>query len=328
MRVVSPTYPMLDRNVALKVLGELGDNAEFRERFYREARATARLQHRNIVTIFEFGEEREQLFIAMEYLSGIPLSKLIRRRDTTSLERRLAIILDVCAGLGYAHEQGLVHRDVKPGNVILLDDGTAKLLDFGTALLGTASQLTIAGTVVGTIGYLAPEMARGEAVDRRADIFAVGTMLYELLTWQRPFDGGGSIAAALAQIVHEDPPPPSSLVPALPAALDAIVERCLRKNPDDRYQDLDALARDLVRFRASQSPAALADDPRVDDHSRYIEANIFGLPAVARGAKANQAMSATRTGTRPVSTRAQRHAALTRMTTTATIIITVSPLLR
>jgi serine/threonine protein kinase len=247
--------PVLGRQVAVKVLREFGDNPDFRERFEREARAIAALQHRNIVTIYELGEADGHPFIVMEYLSGQSLSAVIENRVELSLARRLGIILDVCAGLAYAHQAGMVHRDVKPGNVMLVEDGTAKILDFGLARLGRAAEdrrdLTATGTMFGTPAYMSPEMITGRPVDHRADIFAVGVMLYELSTYQKPFSGDvSSIAGFVMQILRHDPPPPSSIVP-LPPELDAIVARCLQKEPDARYQRLDEMAVELRRLRDS-----------------------------------------------------------------------------
>jgi serine/threonine protein kinase len=244
--------PALDRQVAIKVVRDFQDDPALRERFYREARAIAALQHRNIVTIYELGESETRPFIAMEYLPGPSLADIIRRTPPLPLARRLEIMIDVCAGLAYAHRAGMIHRDVKPANVMLLEDGTAKVLDFGVARLAQdlSDGMTVVGTLLGTPAYMSPEMVSGQPVDHRADIFAVGVMLYELITSKKPFAGdNSSVIGFLTQIVNHVPPPPSQLVPTLPAKLDAIVACALEKDPEQRYPQIDEMRDDLREVR-------------------------------------------------------------------------------
>ena len=179
--------PVLDRPVALKTISaELAANPEFLGRFHREARAAARLTHPNIVTIYELGDVSGTPYIAMELLEGLDLVEAMSPADRLPVDDKLRIMVEVCRGLDYAHKRGVIHRDVKPANVRLLADGTVKLLDFGIARLGE-STLTQTGILLGTPSYLAPEVVSGGRVDLRADMWAVGIILYELLSGQRPF---------------------------------------------------------------------------------------------------------------------------------------------
>ena len=183
--------PILDREVAVKVmLADFSEDTEqMRPRFYREAKAVAKLQHRNIVTIFEFAEENNQPHIVMEFLRGLPLNARMEQNPPLTLDDKLDIVAQLCSGLGYAHTQGVVHRDVKPANVFILEDGTVKLLDFGIAKLAT-STLTRQGDVVGSAPYMSPEQIAGtQDLDGRSDVWSTGVLLFELLAGRKPFDG-------------------------------------------------------------------------------------------------------------------------------------------
>jgi serine/threonine-protein kinase len=183
--------PVLDREVAVKVmLADFSEDTEqMRPRFYREAKSAAKLQHRNIVTVFEFAEENNQPHIVMEFLRGSPLSSRMEENPPLTLDDKLDIVTQLCNGLGYAHKEGIVHRDVKPANVFILQDGTVKLLDFGIAKLAT-STLTRQGDVVGSAPYMSPEQIAGaQDLDGRSDVWSTGVLLYELLTGRKPFDG-------------------------------------------------------------------------------------------------------------------------------------------
>src|SRR5258706_689277 len=183
--------PKLDREVAIKVmLTDFSEDAEaMRPRFYREAKAVAKLQHRNIVTVFEFVEDQSQPHILMEFLRGVSLAARMKAQPALMLDDKLDIVAQLCSGLGYAHSMGVVHRDVKPANVFLLEDGTVKLLDFGIAKL-TTSTLTRQGDVLGSASYMSPEQVAGsDSVDGRADVFSTGVVLYELLSGHKPFEG-------------------------------------------------------------------------------------------------------------------------------------------
>jgi serine/threonine-protein kinase len=236
--------PSLERDVAVKMMHiDFTHDNSARERFQREARAVARLQHRNIVTIHELGEVDGTPFIVMELLGGRDLDQMLKARARLTLAQKLDIVQQLCEGLAYAHEQGIVHRDIKPGNVRVLDDGTVKILDFGIARF-TTSSLTQSGTVMGTPSYMAPEQIMGQPVDGRADLFSAGVLLYELLCGHRPFSGDSPTAVAY-QIMHVDAPPLRTELPDLPDAVNQIVARSLQKNPSDRYARALEMAADL-----------------------------------------------------------------------------------
>src|SRR6201997_2323302 len=181
--------PLIGRAVAVKTItAGVAENPALLERFYREARAAGGLQHPNIVTIYELAESRGAPFIAMEYLEGESLEKIIARRPALPLATRLGYVLQTCRALDYAHRRGVIHRDVKPANIVVTRDGVVKVVDFGIARLGNASQ-TQTGVLLGTLAYMSPEQIRGEHFDARSDIWALGVVLYELITYQRPFSG-------------------------------------------------------------------------------------------------------------------------------------------
>jgi eukaryotic-like serine/threonine-protein kinase len=236
----------LGRIVAIKMLTEgFSGNSEMLQRFYREASQTGALRHNNIVIVFDAGDQDGEPYIVMEYVEGEPLDKAIKEQKRLQREFALSIVEQVCLALAYAHRNGVIHRDVKPANVILQRDGTAKLLDFGIARDETRvdTSLTGTGALVGTPPYMAPERFRGLSIDGRSDIFSAGVMLYLLLTGKLPFDA--DYPAVMDQIMRFDPPPPSELVPDCPASLDAIVARALAKSPAERYANADDMAMDL-----------------------------------------------------------------------------------
>lgn len=251
--------PALQRPVALKVLRS--DSEDLRERFRREARIIARLQHPNIVAIYTVGEHDDQPFLAMEYIDGEPLSEGIRRRAPWSLQRRLLMAGDLCAGLAFAHRAGVIHRDVKPSNLMVSNgSGTVRLLDFGIARGDDAAAthgLTLHGNIVGTMNYMSPEQITGQPVDHRSDIFAVGLVLYELLSYCQAFPGS-NLATLTYRIVHGQAEPLRELEPTLDPELCAIVDRAMARYPDDRYPHLEAMRTDLLRVAARLSPTAAA----------------------------------------------------------------------
>jgi serine/threonine-protein kinase len=255
------TDPVLDRDVAIKVmLAGIGEGDQMFARFYREARAVAKLQHRNVVTVFEFGDEGGTPYIVMEYLRGTNLAVRLATPPPLTFDAKLDIVTQLCAGLGYAHAQGVVHRDVKPANTFLLDDGSVKLLDFGVAKI-MDSNLTRLGDTLGTMFYMSPEQVAGsEAIDARADVFSVGTMLYEMLAGRRPFDDP-SPTAILMKILEQDPPPLKTVAPGVPDTIVAIVNRALAKDPARRFSSGAELERELTRARHEaatvKAPAAV-----------------------------------------------------------------------
>jgi len=245
--------PVLDRPVALKMISnEVEVTDELRARFFREAQACARLSHRNIVTVYDMGEEQGRLFIVMEMLDGEELRDLLAQRKPLALEDKITIMMQVCDGLHYAHQKGIVHRDIKPGNIMVLRDGQVKILDFGLALIANAEMdLTRTGLIMGTLRYLSPEQVRGRA-DHRSDIFSVGAVFYELLSLRPPFDGADPIQI-LDQLRSEDPLSMRELDPSLPSELAAIVERAMRKDPHERFPDLEQM-----RFQLEQVQRGLS----------------------------------------------------------------------
>ena len=237
--------PAIDRLVAIKVLRV--DNPDVRERFQREARLAARLQHPNIVTVYDVGEHDGQPFIAMEYIPGETLAELIRRRAPLDTRQRVELVIEICSGLAFAHKHGIVHRDIKPANLILSrDSNILKILDFGIARAGE-SGLTQVGMVIGTPNYMSPEQVRGDAIDHRSDIFAVGLVLYELLVYRQAFEAETQ-PAVLMKILSDQPAPLAMLDPLVDAGIAQVVYKALAKNPADRYQDLGAMKADLVRI--------------------------------------------------------------------------------
>jgi len=234
----------LEREVAVKTLHVEGSlDAESRRRFEVEAKAAAKLQHPNIVTVFELGEDRGVPFIAMELLPGVDLEALLRSGEGLLLAEKIDIVIQICRGLAFAHDHGIVHRDIKPSNIRLLDDGTAKIMDFGIAKLG-GTTLTRTGMLVGTIFYMSPEQVRGRGVDGRSDVFSAGVILYELLAGQRPFRGEGP-TDILYKIAHEPPDPLDTAALQLDPRLAEVVARSLEKDPERRFPSADALAEAL-----------------------------------------------------------------------------------
>jgi serine/threonine protein kinase len=264
--------PVLDREVAVKVmLADFSEDTEqMRPRFYREAKAAAKLQHRNIVTVFEFAEENNQPHIVMEFLRGVPLSARMEQSPPLTLDDKLDIVAQLCSGLGYAHAQGVVHRDVKPANVFLLEDGSVKLLDFGIAKL-TASTLTRQGDVIGSAPYMSPEQVAGtQDVDGRSDVWSTGVLLYELLTNRKPFQGDG-LTTVIVGILKETPPPIENYVPGLPKQLLDVVARALEKDRDKRFQTAEELGRELQLIRKTHQ---LSNLPPMDA-TRFASTNVL-----------------------------------------------------
>ena len=240
---------VLNRTVALKVMSDaVARQQDLRDRFLREAQAAGSLQHPNVVTIFDFGEVDGHLYIAMEYVEGIDLERLLAAHEPLTIHQRLDIAIDVLNGLSYAHRHGIVHRDVKPANIRITEEGRAKVMDFGVAYLDSSS-LTQTGMMMGTPSYMAPEQVVGGKITAATDIFAMGSVLYELLTGARPFEGN-TLHNTLYKIVSEEPPPIRDVMPGLPATLDRIVRRALAKEPANRYQNALEMADDLAAVRA------------------------------------------------------------------------------
>jgi eukaryotic-like serine/threonine-protein kinase len=239
--------PALKRQVAIKVL--MHDDDELRERFAREAQSAASLDHPHIVTVYDVGEVDGRPFIAMEYIRGETLAEIIRNKKALSVTRKLALIEELCSGLHFAHRAGIVHRDVKPSNAIVDDQGSLKVLDFGIARIAESSGMTQAGMLVGTLNYISPEQMVGQPADSRSDIFSVGVVAYELLAYRQAFPGGLE-SGVLNKILQAKPDPPLEIAcPDLDLEIVKIVEHALEKQPADRYQSLDVMERELRRVR-------------------------------------------------------------------------------
>jgi len=252
----------LDRDVAVKVLrADLARDPSFYLRFRREAQNAAALNHPAIVAVYDTGEadtsDGPLPYIVMEQVEGETLRDLLRNDGPLTPRRAMEVMGDVCAALDFSHRHGIVHRDVKPANIMINRAGAVKVMDFGIAraIADGASTMTQTAAVIGTAQYLSPEQARGEQVDARSDVYAVGCVLYELLTGEPPFTGDSPIAVAY-QHVREDPRPPSQVNAAVPATLDSIVLKAMSKNPANRYQTAGEMRTDLVRVLAGQRPAA------------------------------------------------------------------------
>ncbi|MGY6023931.1 protein kinase domain-containing protein [Streptomyces spinosirectus] len=252
---------VLDRQVAIKTLHtDLGREQAFRERFRREAQAVAKLTHTNIVSVFDTGEDNldgmTTPYIVMEYIEGRPLGSVldedVRQFGAMPADKALKITADVLAALEISHEMGLVHRDIKPGNVMMTKRGVVKVMDFGIAraMQSGVTSMTQTGMVVGTPQYLSPEQALGRGVDARSDLYSVGIMLFQLVTGRLPFDADSPLAIAYAH-VQEEPVAPSSINRALPPAVDALVARALKKNPNERFPSSETMRDECLRVAAS-----------------------------------------------------------------------------
>jgi serine/threonine-protein kinase len=239
--------PNLERTVALKtiILDEDSDGRdEYQKRFVREAKAAGKLNHPNIVTTFDCGDHDGMPYLAMELLEGTDLRTKLMKEGVTALQA-VEIARQVAEGLAYAHERGVVHRDIKPGNIMLDDDGRAKIMDFGLARMRAADHKTSTGMVLGTPRYMSPEQISGQPVDHRSDIFSLGIVIYEMLTGTRLF-AGEDMHQVMHSITQFEHIPPSRQVPGLPAMLDFVTARALKKEPAARYQDARELAADLA----------------------------------------------------------------------------------
>lgn len=255
MGIVWKAYDtVLRRYVALKLLSSsFRKTKDMQERFLREARAAGAIQHNNIVTVYDLGEADGQLYIAMELVEGRDLSDMIALRDPLALERKLDIAIEVLAGLHFAHQRGVIHRDVKPSNVRVMPDGRVKIMDFGIARLQKADA-TGSGAIVGTPTYMAPEQITNGAITPATDVFSVGCMLYELLSYQRPFEAE-SVHGVLYQVLTTEPRPLRTVAPSIPAALERVVAKAMNKVPHERYESAGQMMSTLQQIRAALSGA-------------------------------------------------------------------------
>ena len=293
--------PRIGRDVAIKTLTEgFSGEADMLQRFYQEAGHTGNLRHPNIVTVYDFGDEEGLPYIVMEFLDGQPLDKMIRERASLQLVERLDIMEQICAALAYAHRQGMIHRDVKPANVIVQRDGLVKLLDFGIARAGQQPAdkgMTRTGTLVGTPAYMAPERLCGDPFDGRSDIFSTGVVLYQLVTGVLPFDA--EYPAIIHQILQQDPPPLGNYLSSYPPHLDQIIARALAKQPMERYGDAAEMAADLnavsAQLKTQRVAELLAESRTAVDSGDYAQAKVLLSQIVrmdSQNAKAKKLMAA------------------------------------
>jgi serine/threonine protein kinase len=225
----------LNRHVAVKTISaDMADDPTLQKRFRREAESAARLNHPHIITIYDFGQEQDKLYMAMELLEGVDLKQAIAQGRLRTLEEKLEIMSQICEGLAYAHAHDIVHRDLKPANLYLLPDGQVKIMDFGLARM-SGSDMTRTGLVMGTPHYMSPEQVRGEHVDFRSDVFALGCVFYEILTGKKPFDAD-SIHSVLYKVMQEEPKPVRELAPDMPPVLQQILDKAMAKRPEQRFQ--------------------------------------------------------------------------------------------
>ena len=244
--------PVLGRTVAIKVMTDaLAHDDELRSRFLREAQAAGSLQHPNVITIYDFGEVDGHPFIAMELVEGTDLERILSEKAALTLSDKLGIAIDVLNGLAYAHKRGIVHRDIKPANIRIDEEGRARIMDFGIAHLAS-SNITRTGVMMGTPNYMAPEQVTGGAITPATDIFAVGAVLYELVTNARPFQAD-TLHGVLYKVVSEMPPDVETVLPGLPRELGDVVRRALAKDPPERYANATEMAAALSAVRASLS---------------------------------------------------------------------------
>jgi eukaryotic-like serine/threonine-protein kinase len=244
----------LDRTVALKVMHPgLAEDEEFVSRFIREAKSAARLSHPNVVAVYDQGADGGHVFLAMEHVQGRTLRDLLREAGRLNPRQALDVLEPMLAALGAAHQAGIVHRDVKPENVLLSDDGRVKVADFGLArAVANATSHTTSGILMGTVGYLSPEQVERGVADPRSDVYAAGILLFEMLTGDKPYDGETALQVAYRH-VHDDVPPPSQFVPGLPAELDALVLRATSRDPDKRPADARRFLTEVVAARHALS---------------------------------------------------------------------------
>lgn len=267
---------MENRTVAVKILKpEFSQNEEFLRRFRNESKAIAVLSHPNIVKIYDVGFSDEIQFIVMEYIDGITLKEFIEQQGVLRWKDALHFVTQILRALQHAHDKGIVHRDIKPQNIMLFPDGTIKVMDFGIARFSRIDGKTLSDKTIGSVHYISPEQARGDMTDERSDIYSVGVMLYEMLTGRKPFDGENPVAIALKHM-QEDPVPPREIMPSIPEALEEIVMHAMERDPARRYQSAAEMIKDIDTFKLNpsvvfgykNSPVPI---PVADNNNKYFD---------------------------------------------------------
>lgn len=287
----------LQRQVAIKTLllpGDEQERSDHEARFLQEAKAAGGLNHPNVITIHDLGREGDSLYIAMELLEGTELRDRMAQ-GMLPLDEALDIAGQVASGLAAAHARGVVHRDVKPGNIIVLPGGLAKIMDFGIARMQSSGVRTQSGTMMGSPKYMSPEQVGGHAVDHRSDIFSLGSMLYEMVTGVPAFSGN-NLGLLLSSILHRAPTPPSQVHPGVPAAVERVIARAMQKNSAMRYQDAGDMARELAECRAALTRVGKAAKPAaagapVDPYAETMIGQTATLPLARQGEPASLAPS-------------------------------------
>ncbi len=262
--------PVLDRTVALKTIvldEDAQEREEYHSRFFQEAKAAGRLNHPALITIYDFGEEGTLAYMAMELLNGTELAERIAK-GSLPIAEAVSIAEQVAEGLAYAHDNGVIHRDIKPGNIVLLPRGRVKIMDFGIARMKSSELKTQLGTRLGTPKYMSPEQGAGLAIDHRTDIFSLGIVLYEMLTGAKLFTGD-SLTHVLHNVATFDPPPPSRIRPEVTQLLDLVVKRAIAKKPDERYPNAWEMVNDL-RHCLQELSAVTASTPVFNEGSTMV----------------------------------------------------------
>ncbi len=266
--------PLIERIVAIKAINlqnlTQSEKADYEARFYQEAKVVGRLNHPNIVTIHDLGESGDVAYIAMELMEGSELQNFIADNPNLSIDDKLDIAIQVATGMAYAHQHGIVHRDIKPSNIMVLNGNHVKVADFGIAKMTSSLLHTQTGVIVGSPLYMSPEQVLNLPTDSRSDIFALGIVLYQMLTGRLPFYGDNA-NSVMYQIVNEVQQTPSLLNPDIPASLDIIVANCLAKKPDDRYQNAHEMVNDLLSCRKILPNSKLD----INGNRRYFGSNNF-----------------------------------------------------
>lgn len=283
--------PLIDRTVAIKTINlnlSKDELADFEERFNREAKSAGRLNHPNIVTIYDVGRADHVAFMAMEYLEGRELKEIIASGEALQPDRVAEIIAQVADALAFAHDHGIVHRDIKPANIMVLRNGSVKITDFGIAKMSSGSRTQI-GIILGSPKYMSPEQVAGKPVDGRSDIFSLGAVLYELLTGKPAFGSrDSSLTTIMYQVLNEMPASPAGINPSIPLAFDYIVTRALAKAPEDRYQSAREMANDLINFKNLTATSPLTSAGKisaaktVNDGDATVVLNASQIPAAPR----------------------------------------------
>ncbi|MEE9263950.1 MAG: serine/threonine-protein kinase, partial [Vicinamibacteria bacterium] len=281
--------PVLNRFVAIKtIVSGLDTQDDLRRRFQREAQAAAQLNHPNIVAVYDFGEDKGKIFMAMELLEGTDLREIIRQRKSLTLDEKLRMMEQVCDGLSFAHEKEIVHRDLKPGNIHILPNGQVKIMDFGLARLAS-SDMTKTGLILGTPNYMSPEQVQAKKVDVRSDVFSLGALFYELMSYQKPFSAE-SIHATMFKVVQCEREPLDKLVPDLPRPFIEIIDKALQKEPGDRFQNAGAVFQALHALRqelggssggVSSNSETVLQETIVADPSQVSEPPLSGVSSAS-----------------------------------------------